>query len=74
MVSIGSLLINQNCAFLILPDNKDNSDHHHSAHLDVKLETQDELLFIEAKCLEWLNAPKKLKKIQLSAVAAKPAF
>lgn len=47
-------------------DNKDNSDHEHSAHLDVKLETKDELLFIEAKCLEWLNSPKKLNKAYLS--------
>lgn len=47
-------------------DNKDNSDHDHSAHLDVKLETQDEFLYIEAKCLEWLTAPKKLKRAYLS--------
>lgn len=47
-------------------DNKDNSDHDHSAQLDVKLETKNELLFIEAKCLEWLTAPKKLKRAYLS--------
>lgn len=47
-------------------DNKDKSDHDHSAHLDVKLETLDELLFIEAKCLEWLSAPKKLNRAYLS--------
>ncbi len=47
-------------------DNKDNSDHNHSAHLDVKLEAKDELLFIEAKCLEWLSSPKNLNKAYLS--------
>ena len=47
-------------------DNKDNSDHDHSAHLDVKLEAKDELLFIEAKCMEWLSDPKKLNRAYLS--------
>ena len=47
-------------------DNNDNSDHPHSANLDVKLETKDELLFIESKCLEWLTHPKKLKRAYLS--------
>lgn len=54
-------------------DNKDNSDHDHSAHLDVSMIREDgpELLLIEAKMLEWIdigkNNPKSCNKAYLSS-------
>ena len=54
-------------------DNKDNSDHDHSAHLDVSMLSEDstELLLIEAKMLEWIdvgkNNPKSCSKAYLSS-------
>lgn len=53
-------------------DNKVNSDHDHSAHLDVSMLSEDgsELLLIEAKMLEWIdigkNNPKSCSKAYLS--------
>ena len=54
-------------------DNKDNSDHEHSAHLDVSMLSEDcaELLLIESKMLEWIdigkNNPKSCSKAYLSS-------
>lgn len=54
-------------------DNKDNSDHDHSAHLDVSMLSEDcaELLLVESKMLEWIdigkNNPKSCSKAYLSS-------
>ena len=47
---------------------KDNSDHDHSAHLDVSMLSEDkkELALIEAKCTEWFYNPKSMKVSYLS--------
>lgn len=51
---------------------KDNSDHDHSAHLDVSMLSEDEseLTLVEAKCLEWMdigeNNPKSCNRAYLS--------
>lgn len=53
-------------------NNKDKSDHDHSAHLDVSMLSDDglELILVEAKCLEWmdisLDNPKSCNKAYLS--------
>lgn len=41
---------------------QDNSDHDHSAHLDVAMLSEDEkeLVLTEAKCTEWMYAPKSM--------------
>lgn len=38
----------------------------HKAHLDATLRNKDEIIFVEAKMTEWLNAPKKLKEAYLN--------
>ena len=47
---------------------KDNSDHDHSAHLDVSMLSEDEteLTLVEAKCLEWMDNPKSCSIAYLS--------
>ncbi len=47
---------------------QDNSDHNHDAHLDVSMESEDgqELVLVEAKCLEWFENPKSLSIAYLS--------
>ena len=49
-------------------NNQDNSDHNHDAHLDVSMESEDgqELVLVEAKCLEWFEKPKSLSIAYLS--------
>lgn len=47
---------------------QDNSDHDHSAHLDVSMLSEDkkELVLIEAKCSEWMYSPKSMNVSYLS--------
>lgn len=47
---------------------QDNSDHDHSAHLDVSMISEDgeELVLTEAKCLEWMENPKSCSIAYLS--------
>jgi hypothetical protein len=54
--------------------NADNPDHPHDAHIDVSLESahKTELIFIEAKCLEWFDAPKSMSTAYLSARCYRP--
>lgn len=49
-------------------NNNDKSDHDHSAHLDVSMMSEDEteLVFVEAKMLEWLENPKSMSIAYLS--------
>lgn len=49
-------------------NNQDKSDHDHSAHLDVSMMSEDEteLVFVEAKMLEWLENPKSMSIAYLS--------
>ena len=48
---------------------QDNSDHDHSAHLDVSMLSDDgkELVLIESKCTEWLFNPKTMTVSYLSS-------
>lgn len=50
-------------------NNVDNADHPHDAQLDVSLESVDktDLIYIEAKCLEWFDDPKSMSTAYLSA-------
>ena len=49
-------------------NNQENSDHDHSAHLDVSMISEDEseLTLVEAKCLEWMDKPKSCSIAYLS--------
>ena len=55
-------------------NNKDNADHPHDAQLDVSLESVDktDLIYIEAKCLEWFDNPKSMSTAYLSARCYRP--
>ena len=55
-------------------NNVDNADHPHDAQLDVSLESVDktDLIYIEAKCLEWFDAPKSMSTAYLSARCYRP--
>jgi len=48
-----------------LPVIKDNTGKDHIAHLDFFMECDDNILFGEAKMIEWFGSPKYLKKAYL---------